>query len=229
MLNSSDILDAIDKLENLIDNKDYNNCSKQDKIAYSNELHALHILYNISCMHNDNEITKPKKRISRIEKEKVIPNHDENKYYIYTDGGCDRGSHNTVGAWSICIVKGSDVIHEDSAYVYDTTNNVMEMTACYNALDFIRNHNEIDNAVIISDSQYVIKGITSWIGNWIKNNWITSTKEPVKNKELWIKLLEHSKDLNVTWQWVKGHNGNIYNERCDELCTSAIDIGRSYK
>ena len=80
------------------------------------------------------------------------------------------------------------------------------------------------DVVVTSDSQYVLKPFTDhWLDNWIKKGWKTSGNKPVKNVELWKRLLEATKPHNITWNWVKGHNGHPENERCDELATTAAD------
>jgi ribonuclease HI len=77
--------------------------------------------------------------------------------------------------------------------------------------------------VLWTDSQYVQKGISEWIHGWIKNNWRTSSKKPVKNAELWKELLEETKRHEIEWKWVKGHSGHPENERVDGLANKAID------
>ena len=77
---------------------------------------------------------------------------------------------------------------------------------------------------VISDSRYVTDAFNAhWVDNWVRNNWKTSTKQPVKNKELWERLLSAMQPHQVTFEWVKGHNGHPENERCDMLATAAAD------
>ena len=75
---------------------------------------------------------------------------------------------------------------------------------------------------IVTDSQYVVKGMTEWLPGWIKRNWLTSQKKPVLNKNLWKEILRLSKQHKIEWKWIKGHNGHPYNERCDQLARDAI-------
>jgi ribonuclease HI len=75
---------------------------------------------------------------------------------------------------------------------------------------------------VVSDSLYVIKGMTEWIKGWIKKNWVNSQKKPVLNRDLWEKLLELSLPHTVEWIWVKGHQGHIENEECDKMAREAI-------
>jgi ribonuclease HI len=79
-------------------------------------------------------------------------------------------------------------------------------------------------AVVHTDSQYVQKGITQWIHKWKQNSWRTSDKKPVKNQDLWIELDRLTSELKLSWKWVKGHAGNTYNERCDEMTQDAIAL-----
>lgn len=144
-----------------------------------------------------------------------IPN---GKLRIYTDGACS--GNPGPGGWGAIII-GNDSELELCGGESDTTNNRMELLGPINALKKIPEGAEIE---IFTDSSYVKNGITSWIKNWEKNGWKTSSKEPVKNKELWIELQRQIKKQNVTWRWVKGHNGDHYNERADTLARSKCKI-----
>jgi ribonuclease HI len=75
--------------------------------------------------------------------------------------------------------------------------------------------------VLTTDSQYVQKGITAWIGTWKRNGWKTANKEPVKNRDLWLELDELNRGHEIEWKWIRGHNGHADNERCDELARKA--------
>jgi ribonuclease HI len=103
----------------------------------------------------------------------------------------------------------------------------MELTAVIEALGEVISRAEGRNAEVIvsTDSQYVQKGITVWIRTWERNGWKTSGKKPVKNGELWARLLELSRRISVRWTWVMGHAGHDMNERCDALVQSAISAG----
>ena len=100
----------------------------------------------------------------------------------------------------------------------------MELTAAISALSAIYNTERFRSSPIQVniDSQYVKNGITSWIHNWKKNGWKTAAKKPVLNQELWQKLDALNNALNVEWNWVKGHAGVQYNERCDQLCQTEM-------
>ena len=134
---------------------------------------------------------------------------------IYTDGSCLNNPGN--GGWA-AIININDEIKKISGSVKDTTNNKMELMAPIKALQEIKEKQPIE---IYTDSQYVRLGITDWVHKWIKNNWQTSKKEPVKNKELWIQLYDLNKSHEIKWIWVKAHAGNILNEEVDLLAKQA--------
>ena len=137
---------------------------------------------------------------------------------IYTDGSCLNNPGN--GGWA-AIINDNGIIKKISGSVKDTTNNKMELMAPIMALQEIDKNNEIE---IYTDSQYVRLGITEWIHKWIKNNWQTSKKEPVKNKELWMQLYELTKSYKIKWIWVKAHAGNALNEEVDLLAKKAAEL-----
>ena len=136
---------------------------------------------------------------------------------IYTDGSCLNNPGNV--GWAAIITFNNEV-KKISGSVKDTTNNKMELMAPIKALQIIKEKQPIE---IYTDSQYVKLGITDWIHKWIKNNWLTSKKEPVKNKELWIQLYELNKSHKIKWIWVKAHAGNILNEEVDLLAKQAVE------
>ena len=136
---------------------------------------------------------------------------------IYTDGSCLNNPGN--GGWA-AIINNNDVVKKISGSVKDTTNNKMELMAPIKALQEIKEKQPIE---IYTDSQYVRMGITDWVHKWIKNNWQTSKKEPVKNKELWIQLYDLNKSHKIKWIWVKAHSGNILNEEVDLLAKQAAE------
>ena len=100
-----------------------------------------------------------------------------------------------------------------------TTNNRMELTAVIRALEALKRPCKIK---VVTDSNYVIQGITSWIFRWLKNNWKNAQKQEVVNRDLWERLLELSSLHEIEWEWVKGHDGYIENERCDKLAKREI-------
>lgn len=136
---------------------------------------------------------------------------------IYTDGACS-GNPGPGGWGTILIYK--DIKKEISGGAKNTTNNIMEMTAVIEGLKLLK---EPCNVKIYSDSAYVVNAFNEkWIDGWIKKNWQNSKKEPVKNKELWLELIDLIKIHNIEFIKVKGHSDNELNNRCDELARKAI-------
>ena len=136
---------------------------------------------------------------------------------IYTDGSCLNNPGN--GGWA-AIININNNVKKISGSVKDTTNNKMELMAPIKALQEIKEKQPIE---IYTDSQYVRLGITDWVHKWMKNNWQTSKKEPVKNKELWIQLHELNNSNDVNWIWVKAHAGDVLNEEVDLLAKKAAE------
>ena len=137
---------------------------------------------------------------------------------IYTDGSCVQNPGD--GGWAAIIIRDSES-KEISGSEKDTTNNRMELLAPINALKKMKPNEQIE---IYTDSQYVKLGITEWINAWVVNNWKTSKKEDVKNKDLWIELYDLNKSLDVKWNWVKAHAGDIMNEKVDLLAKKAANL-----
>lgn len=133
---------------------------------------------------------------------------------IYTDGGC-KGNPGP-GGWAFIVVEDDRIVFEDSGADISTTNNKMELTAMINALKHAI-ASGIENLEIYTDSQYVKNGITDWINKWKKNSWRSSSGDPVKNQEYWRELDSLVRNLSINWNWVKGHSGNEFNQRCDDL------------
>lgn len=143
---------------------------------------------------------------------------------IYTDGAA-RGNPDGPGGYGTILVyvdgKGQTHTREFSQGYKKTTNNRMELLAVIIGLEALTRP---CNVQLYSDSQYVVKAFNDhWIDSWLKNGWKNSKKEPVKNVDLWKRLLEAKKPHNVEFIWVKGHNGHEMNERCDILATTAAD------
>ncbi len=146
---------------------------------------------------------------------------------IYTDGAA-RGNPDGPGGYGVVMqyVDSKGVLHEKelSEGYPKTTNNRMELMAVIAGLEALNRPCDVE---IHSDSQYVIKAFNDhWIDGWIKRGWKKADKKPVLNDDLWKRLLEAAKPHNITWIWVKGHNGHPENERCDALATSAADALR---
>ena len=134
---------------------------------------------------------------------------------IYTDGACSGNPGK--GGWGAVLVYG-DKEKEISGSNADTTNNRMELTAVIEALNALK---EPCNITLTTDSKYVCDAINQkWVYSWKKNNWKKADKKPALNVDLWKKLLELLEIHNVTFVWVRGHNGHPYNERCDTLAVN---------
>jgi ribonuclease HI len=137
---------------------------------------------------------------------------------IYTDGSCLENPGK--GGWA-AIINDNGNIKKINGSEKNTTNNRMELMAPINALKNMNSKEEIN---IYTDSQYVKLGITEWINTWVKNDWQTSKKEDVKNKDLWMELYNLNNSLNVKWNWVKAHAGDPLNEEVDLLAKKAAGL-----
>jgi ribonuclease HI len=122
--------------------------------------------------------------------------------------------------------QGDQILAQNKGAQKDTTNNKMELTAVIEALRELKRKDAPRNAVVYTDSQYVQKGISEWIKTWKRNSWRTSDKKPVKNQELWVELDSLACEFSISWEWVKGHAGNEYNEMCDQMTQEAIALIR---
>ena len=135
---------------------------------------------------------------------------------LFSDGACS-GNPGPGGWGSILNFKGIE--KELSGGEAETTNNRMELLAVINGLESLK---EPCKVKITTDSKYVCDAfLKDWLGSWQKNGWKTANKKPVKNKELWERLLALSRKHELTWSWIKGHAGHPYNERCDQLAVEA--------
>lgn len=139
-------------------------------------------------------------------------------YHIYADGSCKRNPGPGAAAVVITSPEG-EIIKEFVHAVPHTTNNRMELTAVIGALKAIPS----GHVTMITDSQYVVKGITEWIRGWKVRGWVNSQKKPVENQDLWMELdmLASTHDGPLVWKWVRGHAGTPGNERADALAQQA--------
>ena len=135
---------------------------------------------------------------------------------IYTDGACDPNPG--IGGWAaILIFNGAK--REITGGALESTNNRMEMTA---VIEGLRTLKEPCAVTLITDSEYVKNAFTQgWLDNWQKRGWKTSDRKPVKNQDLWQVMLELTKPHQITWKWVRGHDVDELNNRCDELAVEA--------
>ncbi len=138
------------------------------------------------------------------------------KIEIFTDGACS--GNPGPGGWGAILRCGNQEAELAGGEAH-TTNNRMEMLAAIESLKRIPPHSTIN---LYTDSQYLKDGITRWIVNWKQNGWKTADKKPVKNQDLWQQLDTLTQHHNLTWQWIRGHDGHLENERADTLARKAI-------
>ena len=136
---------------------------------------------------------------------------------VYTDGSCIGNPGN--GGWAFVVINEKDISYR-AGFERNTTNNQMELMAAIKAIEFLDKYNDIN---LNTDSNYVRQGITNWILNWKRNNWKTSTKRVVKNRELWERLDKLNLSKNIIWSWVKAHNVDEFNNQVDQLARQAAE------
>ena len=136
---------------------------------------------------------------------------------VYTDGSCIGNPGN--GGWAFVVINEKDISYR-AGFERNTTNNQMELMAAIKAIEFLGKYNDIN---LNTDSNYVRQGITNWILNWKRNNWKTSTKKAVKNRELWERLDNLNVSKNIIWSWVRAHNVDEFNNQVDQLARQAAE------
>ncbi len=144
-----------------------------------------------------------------------MASEDDLPVQIWTDGGCKPNPG--PGGWG-AILRYGEIVRELSGSDAATTNNRMELTAACAALEALKRPCTV---VLHTDSEYVRNGISRWINGWVRNNWRNAAKEPVANMELWQRLLAAARPHKIEWKWVRGHSGDVMNERADVLATEA--------
>ena len=145
-----------------------------------------------------------------------MPPIPRSRVTIYTDGACS-GNPGPGGWAALLISEGQEKVLTGGASL--TTNNRMELRAALAALTALKRPCSVD---LHTDSEYLKNGITAWLKNWMRNGWRTADKKPVKNQDLWRKLLPLIEQHEIRWEWVQGHAGDPRNERVDELARQAI-------
>jgi ribonuclease HI len=143
------------------------------------------------------------------------------KVTLITDGAC-LGNPGP-GGWA-ALLRFEAHYKELSGAAAHTTNNRMELTAVIEGLRTLR---EPCDVTIVTDSEYVQRGVTQWMPKWKRNGWRTAAKEPVKNQDLWMALDEQTARHSVRWEWVRGHAGHADNTRADELASQAARSARA--
>lgn len=145
----------------------------------------------------------------------MVDDKELKKVDIFTDGAC-KGNPGP-GGWGVILRMGRHE-KEMSGSEPDTTNNRMEMTAVIRGLKALI---EPCDVTVYTDSKYVIDGITKWVHGWKRNGWVNASKQPVRNADLWHDLIEAALRHQIDWQWVRGHDGHVENERADKLASDA--------
>jgi ribonuclease HI len=141
---------------------------------------------------------------------------------IYTDGACKgNGREENIGGWGYAVIQNGECLEYKTGINHNTTNNREELMGLIQGLTYCLN-NKISKITIVTDSQYVKNGMTQWMHSWLKNGWVNSKKESVKNQDLWKTLNILKNTLTIHFEWVKGHNGNKWNEFVDELINKHI-------
>ncbi|MFN4116499.1 MAG: ribonuclease HI [Inhella sp.] len=142
---------------------------------------------------------------------------------LYTDGAC-KGNPGP-GGWGAWMLSGGHS-KELCGGARSTTNNQMEMTAVIEALATLKRSCKIQ---LYTDSEYVLKGMTEWMPGWVRRGWRTAAGQPVKNAELWQRLVALAALHEIDWHWVKGHAGHEGNERADQLANKGVEMALSEK
>jgi ribonuclease HI len=136
---------------------------------------------------------------------------------IYTDGACS--GNPGPGGWAAILRYGPhEKVLQGGASL--TTNNRMEMRAVIAALQALTRPCRVE---VFTDSEYLHRGVTGWLARWRRNGWLTASKQPVKNQDLWQALHSAMQPHQVTWRWIRGHAGNELNERADRLAVAALN------
>jgi ribonuclease HI len=136
---------------------------------------------------------------------------------IYTDGACS--GNPGPGGWGV-VLRWNGTVKELHGSDPQTTNNRMELMAAIQALEALNRPSQVR---LYTDSTYVLNGITKWVAGWERNGWRTAAKKPVKNEDLWRRLVQAMERHEISWQWVKGHAGDEGNERADALARLGIE------
>jgi len=150
-----------------------------------------------------------------------VPIEPAESVIVYCDGACS--GNPGPGSWAgLLIYKGKE--REVTGFDPATTNNRMELMAAIASLEALSRNCQV---VVHSDSQYVCKGISEWMSQWIRRGWKTAAGKAVINRDLWERLAVQSHRHSVRWQWVRGHAGNPLNERVDAMARVRLERGRA--
>jgi ribonuclease HI len=141
-------------------------------------------------------------------------------YEVYSDGACS--GNPGPGGWGVIVIQPDGERRELSGFEARTTNNRMELMGVLQGLSLAPNGADV---TVVSDSQYVINGACSWLDGWKRKGWKTAGKKDVLNRDLWESIDAERSRLRLRWEWVRGHNGHVLNERADALARGAILAG----
>ncbi|KVP17432.1 ribonuclease HI [Burkholderia ubonensis] len=140
-------------------------------------------------------------------------------FVVYTDGGA-RPSNPGPAGWGAVLLEAGEVKFAAGGFIGVQTNQIAELVAAIEGLSRVPEGARVE---LVSDSQYTLKGLSEWRAGWERKGWVNSAGQPVANKEYWKRLFALADKRKVTTRWVKGHNGDPLNERCDALATKAIE------
>lgn len=139
-------------------------------------------------------------------------------FVAYSDGGC-KGNPGPAG-WGVVLTENGNITWSGGGFIGNQTNQIAELSAAIEALSRIPEGAQVE---LVSDSQYVLKGLTEWRAGWERKNWMNSAGQPVANQSYWKKLFALADKRKVKTKWVRGHTGHPMNELCDQLATKAIE------
>lgn len=154
-----------------------------------------------------------------LKNEKIIP------LEVYTDGSCKKLGKETFGGYAYLIIRDGNILTSGSEGFCNTTNQRMELLAAIKGLEIAKKIKDKNERVIVySDSAYLVNCyLKEWYVNWMINGWISSTKKPVANQDLWQELIPYFEKFGYSFSKVKGHTDNIYNNKCDEMAQRAAE------
>ena len=168
------------------------------------------------------------------ENREVKMSHFKGNTYIYTDGACQgNGKENAVGGWAFVCDRYDDINSRRKQITryggaVGATNNSMELTAVLEGLIFFFTTMDIfERLYICSDSKYIVDCVNQqWYAKWERNGWLNSNREPVANQDLWKKILWYLREIGINtveFKWIKGHNGDLFNEMADRLAVKGLE------
>jgi len=150
-------------------------------------------------------------------------NRKQDSYTVYTDGAC--WPNPGAGGWCALIFKNGQALMQLTGCDADTTNNRCEIMAVIEALSALPLKSFV---TVYSDSQYVVNGANKWVERWERKSWTIYTKDPVKNVDLWRQIVDLKKERDCRFIWVRGHDGDYWNEECDKIASRCARLQRTF-